>query len=129
MDISIFLAKCAGLFLIISCFGFLLNLNLFITAIEELNNNYAMQITIGCFILVIGILITVSHPVWAWDWRVLITIIGCLSFLKGILLIGFPGLLNTISQPFIDSKQKLLPFLIIYFLIGLFLCYHGFMST
>jgi len=44
----------------------------------------------GYLALFLGLGTVVLHNVWTDDWRVIITIFGWLSLVKGILIIGFP---------------------------------------
>ena len=40
--------------------------------------------------VVLGLLLVLSHNVWTTDWRVIITLVGWLTLLKGIALMLWP---------------------------------------
>jgi len=52
----------------------------------------------GFLFLMIGILLTVSHQVWAGDWRVVITIFGWLILVKGVMRIFFPDTVKKLIE-------------------------------
>jgi len=41
--------------------------------------------------IVIGLLNIIAHNVWTLDWRIIITLFGWFSLLKGISQFAFPG--------------------------------------
>ena len=90
METSLFLAKVIGL----SCFIFGISLLLAKTAYQAAAKDYinhsGLQLLGGTISLILGVLIIVSHNIWQFDWRVLITIIGWLILIKGIIWYDFP---------------------------------------
>ena len=51
----------------------------------------------GCMALVLGAILVHAHNLWVSDWRVLVTLIGWLALIKGVVLISFPGLVRKIA--------------------------------
>jgi hypothetical protein len=69
--------------------------------------------------IVIGLLNIIAHNVWTSDWRIIITLFGWFSLLKGISQFAFPGFAFKWVQN-IDFKWfQFLLFLL--FVSGLFL--------
>ena len=98
MEVSIFLARFLGGFYII--FGLL-----FITAktlgrVIEMTDNKSFVISTGYISLLMGLATVVLHNLWVPDWRVVITILGWSTLIKGILKIGFPDFINKQAQIF-----------------------------
>jgi len=86
MEISIFLAKVVGWYLIITAVLLLLRyktLRRDITTFTKQRRGL-MQYFFGAYSLIIGLLIVSGHNIWEADYRVVITIIGWLALIKGI---------------------------------------------
>jgi len=58
--------------------------------VEEFERSQALTFVTGFLTIVIGMLMVQYHNIWVRDWTVLITIVGWMSLLKGIMLIAFP---------------------------------------
>ena len=76
MELSVFLAKVLGLYLVIVAPAALLNRKHFPRLIKEFSDSLAMVVLSGFVALVLGLLLVVSHNVWTADWRVIITLLG-----------------------------------------------------
>jgi len=127
METSIFLAKVIGLVSVISTSAILIRYKTFLKLEEEAVKNPILVHLSGFFILIIGVLLVVSHQVWTQDWRLVITIIGWLIFLKGSIRIFFP---ETVTR-LIEKKRNNHWFLLAegaVFLIGLYPVYQGFFA-
>lgn len=127
METSIFLAKVIGLFGAISTLAILARYKTHLEMEEDAAKNSVITYLSGFFILVIGILLTVSHQVWTRDWRVVITIIGWLILIKGILRIFFPKTVKKLIEKKRDDRRFLLAEAVV-LLVGLYLMYQGFIA-
>ncbi|MGD9152132.1 MAG: hypothetical protein PVG30_00525 [Gammaproteobacteria bacterium] len=126
MDTSIFLARVFGLYLIIGCLAVLFRFQHIQTAYDELVASKANVLLIALLSLIIGILIVVAHSVFVWDWRLLITLIGYLVFVKGIMLLFCPECAMKLKVAIMSNRSAYYIMIIIFLLIGLFLGYKGF---
>jgi hypothetical protein len=129
MDVSLFLAKVIGLSLLITCVGVLVNLQFYLSLVKEIVKNPLILLIVGELDIVIGLLIIVSHNIWAVDWRLLITLIGWLLIVRGIIRIVFPQQISNLAINFSESSKfrYVVSFIITLFvLIGAFLTYKGF---
>ncbi|MAG60088.1 hypothetical protein CMO96_04850 [Candidatus Woesebacteria bacterium] len=81
----------------------------------------------GFLALIIGNLLVVSHNVWTADWRVIITIFGWLSLLKGVVRLFFPSIAIKNVDTLLRNKL-LVPLLVVFGALGLYLSYIGFMA-
>lgn len=106
MEISIFLAKFWGWLLVILCLVFLLRKKMFLEELFRLLGDRGFTLLSGYVALIIGLVTIILHNVWVADWRVVITIFGWLSLIKGIVRIGFPE----VTQKLVPAlfKEKLL---------------------
>ena len=125
IETSIFLAKIIGLFGTISTLAILVRYKIYLEIEEDATRNPVMIYVSGFFILIIGVLLTVSHQVWTLDWRVLITIIGWLTFLKGTLRIFFPETIKKLIKKKKYDRRFLLAEVTV-LLVSLYLVYQGF---
>ena len=62
---------------------------------------YLMQV--GIMSLSFGVAIVAGHNVWDSSWRVVITIIGYLALLKGVVILAWPNLIVEMSQGMLES--------------------------
>ncbi|MCX6733857.1 MAG: hypothetical protein NTX63_03505 [Candidatus Peregrinibacteria bacterium] len=88
METSLFLAKALGLYMAIACFGLLVNSKARKAIIHAFEDEGQIVLS-GITALVLGILIVISHNVWVYDWRVIITLSGWAALLKGVARIYF----------------------------------------
>lgn len=124
METSLFLAKVLGAYFVVVGLAFLVNKKALKMIIHEAQDDTFLLIT-GSISLIVGILLVASHNLWVADWRVLITICGWSSLLKGAFALFFSGLSKQIVKQF--SSTILMPAsLVIVVLLGLFLTYQGF---
>jgi len=104
MEISIFFAKFLGGFYVI--FGLLFLGAKFLGKVIEMTKDKAFVISTGYISLLLGLATVILHNIWVLDWRVVITILGWSTLIKGILKIGFPEFINKQAQRF-KSQQTL----------------------
>ena len=126
METSIFLAKVIGLVSVISTTAVMVRYKESLVFDEEAVKRPLFTYISGFVILILGVLIVVSHPVWVLDWRIVITILGWLVLLKGIGRIFFPNAVRLMIERKRDNRWFLLGEVIV-FLIGLYLLYHVFL--
>lgn len=126
MDTSKFLAKVLGGYLIIVSTAMIVNMPQFITNVNNLINNAGLMLVSGFFTLIIGLLMVMSHNVWQWNWRVIITIFGWLALLKGASLVIYPQFLDQLSLLFISNTNAAFIGAGIDLILGLVLSYFGF---
>lgn len=123
MDNTIFLAQFWGWLLIIFCSIFLLRRKALFEEIFELSSDKGFTVLSGYIALVLGLVSILFHNVWSGDWRVLITIIGWISLVKGILRIGFPKFVEKTVAIFRTKVGLMQTMLVAMFIIGAWLIY------
>lgn len=103
MDVSIFIAKLMGIYMLIVAAIWIFRKDQVEATIKEVLSSNGLLALSGVISLVLGLAIAIGHPIWEWNWRGLITVIGYLSILKGIMRLAFPAqiqqrVLNVVSQ-------------------------------
>ena len=126
MEMSYFLAKLIGLVSIIVYGGVLLNRNYYKQVWQELPRQPLLLFVLGIIPLILGLLILLVHNVWTLDWRVLITLIGLIMTLSGIMRLVFPETVLKMAPHVLESKNAIFISSIIMFLIGIYLTLIGF---
>ena len=125
MQTSIFIAKIIGLVSVISTLAILVRYKTVLEMEEYIIKNPVITYLSGFFALIIGALLVVSHPIWTWDWRVVITIIGWMVLIKGILRIFFPEAVRKLIEKKRNNHWFLLAEVAV-LIISMYLLYQGF---
>lgn len=110
MDISIFFAQLWGSFFVI--FGLLFIITGQLGKTIEMTDNKAFVISTGYITLIMGLVTVILHNIWVADWRVVITVLGWSTIIKGIMKIGFPEHIHKQAQRFKKKQQFSAIFLI-----------------
>jgi hypothetical protein len=117
-NISIFLGKFWGWYLIIFFFILSFNPKRIIQIIKDLKDQKFVIIT-SFMAIIIGLINILIHNIWESNWTIIITLIGWISLSMGLSLFIFPSKtvkwLNFINIKFVQLLYMLL------FLIGIFL--------
>lgn len=90
MNLSVFVAKILALTYIAFGIAAVSGKVTFEKMLEDFERSPALAYVTGFFTLVLGMLLVQYHNVWTCNWTVLITLIGWISLIKGIMLIAFP---------------------------------------
>ena len=75
MNTSKFLSKVIGLYLILVSLVMLSNIERFMHLVDGMIHNPSLMFAFSFVILILGLLMVLSHNVWQWNWRVLVTLI------------------------------------------------------
>ena len=125
METSIFLARVIGLVSVISTAAVMIRYKESLVLEEEAMKSPLYTYLSGFVFLILGVLLVVSHSVWVFDWRIVITVIGWLVLLKGMGRIFFPNAVRHLVEKK-KANRKFIFGEIVLFLIGLYLLYYGF---
>ena len=78
------------------------------------------------FTIILGLLMVVSHNIWQWSWRVIITIIAWIVLLKGVCILMLPQYTNHLSLLFVEDIDFAYSVAALDGILGIFLVYMGF---
>ncbi len=126
MDASIVLAKISGIMCLLVGLT-ALNKKYIAAIIDELESSKALFWFIGFVAALIGAVILALYSAWGFNWRVLITILGWLSLLKGIAITLFPDSLMSFYKKFKASGIILFSG-VIAIIFGVILLYKAFIA-
>lgn len=124
--LSVIIARIAAVIYLAAAAGALFSRSYYRRLIEDFYRNAAVIYLAGFMAVVLGSLIVIHHNLWVKDWRVLITILGWLALIKGVLLIVFPGFVQGYSRPFL-GERGLMWFPPAAVFLGLLFGYFGFL--
>lgn len=124
MDWSLFFAKFLGLYLLIIIAIWLTRKESFETGVKDIISSNGMFALSGAIHIIIGLTIVILHPIWTADWRSLITLIGYISIVQGVVRLAFP----------IQSRDNILKslekgywiWIVVASALGIILTYNGF---
>ena len=121
MDITIFFSRLWGSLFII--FGFLFIITKKLGKTIEMTDDKAFVISTGYITLLMGLVTVILHNVWVANWKVVITILGWSTLIKGIMKIGFPEHIHKQAQRF---KKKQIVSAVILIIMGAWLMWMSF---
>ena len=129
MDASIFLAQALGLYFLIVGFALISNGDQLKGLVSKILEDDALLFVTGFIALILGVLMVISHNLWVMDWRIVITLVAWLMFIKGVVRVVFPKKAVNISKKWIKSNTAYYTTSVIVLLLGFFLGYHGFLNS
>ncbi|MFA6931171.1 MAG: hypothetical protein WCT05_12665 [Lentisphaeria bacterium] len=126
-SISITVARILGLLYLSVAIGSIFRKDYFRDILKSFSENALLAYFSGFIALVLGGLLVHLHNEWTTDWTVLITIVGWIALLKGIVLLAYPNI-TRLFLPLLLLKHGLsfIPWLCA--ALGLCFCYFGFFA-
>ena len=125
MNVSIFLAQLMGLVLVIVGLATFIKKDFVREAIRDFIDHAGLLFISATFNLILGLLIILTHNVWEVSWRGLITLLGYLILLRGLLHLFAPGWVRRVGRDFIRWDAFIYSG-VISLALGIYLLYHGF---
>jgi uncharacterized membrane protein len=127
MDTSLFLARLIGPVLVVLAIGLLTRQDAWRSMAKEFTASRPLLFLSGFMTLLGGLALVNTHNVWE-GWPVIITIFGWLALIGGIARMLFPETVVGISERMLNNKTYLTVAGIVEGLIGLWLCYVGYIA-
>ncbi|MFQ5729330.1 MAG: hypothetical protein ACE5GN_03110 [Waddliaceae bacterium] len=127
MDVSIFLAKLFGFYLLIVALLYFFRGEFLRKVMKDFYKFPALVAVTSIINLFIGLLIILNHNIWEFSWKVVITLIGYLTLLKGGLNLFAPAWGEALAAKFTKSRNLFIYSGIISLALGLYLLYNAFL--
>jgi len=105
MGTALLVAKVFGVVYVVAGLGMLVNKDYYKKMMKEMMKSSSYMFFGGMMSLALGVIIVLYHNVWVQDWVVLVTIIGWLAVLKGVLLLLAPKALVKVSRIYLDNMN------------------------
>ena len=127
MDLSIFVAQMAAIIYLAVGVGMLLDKKYYVKLFDGFMKDTTFMYLGGFMALMIGFALVTFHNDWVKNWEVLVTIIGWLALIKGVMLLAFPTTIINIAKPLLKGKSMtiLSPIVVV---LGLVFGYFGFVA-
>jgi hypothetical protein len=106
----------------------LVNLRSMPTLTEEISREPMLILVSGVLLFVAGVAIVRVHNRWAADWTVVVTVLGWLAILGGLVRMLFPIQLAKIVPGVGERADLIGPALVVFLLVGVFLTYKAYGS-
>jgi hypothetical protein len=104
----------------------LINRSLFPAMIAELAHNTGLIFLSGLLVLLAGLAIVRVHNVWTGGWRILVTVLGWLAIVSGLVRMWFPQAAAPIAEAFGANATGLLIGGLVTLALGAFLSYKAY---
>lgn len=125
MELSILIARILSVVYLAAALGAILNTEHYRRLSDDMFSNAALTYLMGFTALIVGCLMVYYHNSWEKNWTVLITIVGWIAIIKGILIIAVPGFIRRYSELIFKGKGlAIFPYVAV--LAGLLFAYFGF---
>jgi hypothetical protein len=126
MTTSKMIAGLIGPTLIAIAAGMLLNLGSFPALAEQISRDPGLIFVSGILLFVAGLAILRAHNIWVGGWPVLVTILGWLAILGGLLRMLFPTRLAAIAAAVGGSTGGIIVGAVVLLVVGAFLSFKGY---
>jgi hypothetical protein len=126
MDRSIFLARLLGPTFAAIALGILINLGMYESMIAEALHPGILFYLSGLLSLVAGLAIVNLHNTWCADWRVIITVLGWLMTIGGIIRVVLPQIAVAIGSNIYGGRAPTIVVALIVGALGAFLSVKGY---
>jgi len=119
--------QCLGVIYLAVGLGMLSNPQYYKQMMMDFKNNRASMYMGGIFLLAIGFLLVTFHNIWAAEVSVIITVIGWIALVKGILLLVLPEMMMKSMDIFLNKKNTALMVIAsLVVILGVLLAWLGF---
>jgi hypothetical protein len=124
MEVSVFLAKLLGLYLLVTGILCLFRKQQIQAAAKDMAASKGTLAVSAEISLIFGLVIAIDHSIWELSWRGLITLIGYLMIVKAVLRFAFPSIVKKSIAHCMGSGYWAT--LCIVLILGAYLTYCGF---
>jgi hypothetical protein len=109
--------------------GMLLNATFYAAAVGEGAASPVLIAIAGMATLVAGLAILNAHRAWTADWRVLVTLIGWLFIIAGLIRLILPTLAETLAPAVYSGPAALMVAGVVVLVIGAVLSFEGYRTA
>lgn len=126
MDITLFLAQAIGIYFLVMGVALVVRNKELPRLINSFFDNEAMSFLVGFFALVVGLLIVLSHNIWESGVAWLVTLVGWVALVKGVMYLIVPKTVEKIAKKMMVKSSALIWYGIALILVGAWLAGRGF---
>lgn len=93
--------------------------------LSEFTASHVWPYVTGVFVLAAGIAIVAFHQYWRGAAAIIVSVLGWLLVVRGILLVAFPGVFASLADRMIGATAAWVTAFVVMILVGLYLTYVG----
>ncbi len=93
--------------------------------LSQFEANSLWTFVTGAFILLFGLIIVAGHQYWQGAAAIIVSLLGWLIVLRGLLLVAFPKVFVSVANSMIGAQAWWVTLCVIFALVGLYLTYVG----
>jgi len=128
MDLTLFLTKVIGIYVLVAGISGLLYPTRAKRAMEEVTRSYILPYFDGAIALIVGLLIVLTHNVWEGLNATIVTLIGWAALVEGFAMLLLPQeTLASIAKHF-SARSMVMAWSVIAIVIGAYLTFVGFFA-
>lgn len=123
MSTTYFIATVLGWYLVIMSLLLIFKRHIVTSAMRDVMAQPGLLLVMAFITLIIGLLLVVSHNIWVMGWPVIVTIIGWLAVISGIIRLFCPEFIHRTWNKMVDKPHAFTVAGVIILIIGLFLLF------
>ena len=127
MATSIFIARLIGPIALLAGLALVFNRAAYRAMTEEFLRSHGLIVLAGVMTLAAGLAIVLTHNVWTADWRVVITILGWLFVISGIVRMALPQHAAALGRRILAGPTPLCVVAAFDTALGVVLCIFGYL--
>ena len=93
--------------------------------LSQFEANSMWTFVTGAFILLFGLTIVAGHQYWRGAAAIIVSLLGWLIVLRGLLLVAFPKVFVSVANAMIGAQAWWVTLCAVFALVGLYLTYVG----
>jgi hypothetical protein len=116
----------AGPLLMAVSAALLINRRTIAGVINDISNAHGFIFFAGILTLLAGLAIVRAHNVWAFEWSLIVTLLGWMAVIGGIVRILWPDRIAAISNKILNNENAVTAWALVALLLGAFLTAKGY---
>jgi len=126
---SIFIAKLLGPMFVVLGVALLSKGDSLRVILRQFIDSPVLLYLAGLFGLLGGLALALTHNIWSFDWRLLITLIGWVTLIRALVTIFMPQRIAAVGRLFLAHRAAFIVAAAINLAIGLVLSFFGYLAV
>jgi uncharacterized membrane protein len=123
---AVLIARLAGPLFVVIGLGILLNASFYTGMVVEAVHSPTLVYLSGVASLLAGVAILNAYRAWTASWRVIVTVLGWLCVIGGIMRIMLPQIITSLATAIYSGPAALIVAAVIVLILGAYLSYESY---
>jgi uncharacterized membrane protein len=123
---AVLIARLAGPLFVVIGLGILLNASFYADMVVEAVHSPTLVYLSGVASLLAGVAILNAYRAWTASWRVIVTVLGWLCVIGGIMRIVLPQIVTSLATTIYSGPAALIVAAVIVLILGAYLSYESY---